>query len=173
MNSFEWRLKQLEEKILAKQDHRSIYDQGPICDQLLEVAKKFQVHGNKYKKFLDQYNEFKNQALEDDIDTVSKAELVLSYENDLVRYFENLKSMADKADKVLDIEKWPDLLGYEAKLQKLQTITSKQAEESKLLDQRIEKLIEIYNDIITTFKYNMSIWNNSIEAHENAERSKE
>lgn len=185
MESLEWRVKKLENKIAGARsgppfcNTERYQDSRPICDQLNHVSKLYknftETSGERYSRFKELYE--KHQKLLRDVEAptaqvsdASKAELVLAYENDLVNHLESVKLMAEKADQVLDETKWPDLSKYRERLEKLETITRDQHLQSVNLDQRTEELIEIYNDIITAFKSNTVIWDQKLEAHENEER---
>lgn len=184
MNSLEWRAKKLENRIIGgagcrTHSYEASGQETPICDQLKRISKLYQnfvdANGEKYSRFLKLYQNHKR--LLDELDSpapqvsdAAKAELVLAYENDLVGHLESVKHMADKADKVLDESKWPDLTRFQERLMQLETITRDQHLQSVNLDQRTEELIEIYNEIITKFKSNTVIWNQKLEAHENEDR---
>lgn len=169
MNSFEWRLKKLEDRILgqvscpshSKESNKHIL---PVFDQLNSVAKHYKNFEDKnYIRFVDLYSQHKNNLDRAEQSDISKAELVLAYEADLNKYLNDTVQVAEKAEKVLDIEKWPDLSGYEQKLTQLQTITAEQHLKSTNLDKRTEELIEIYNDIIGAFKRNMVVWEEKLD----------
>lgn len=175
MNSFEWRLKKLEDRICGPSHLDRSQDQKPLFDQLNSIAthyKNFIDNEDKnYTRFVELYGIHKDllskpdNASDMDCDT-SKAELVLAYEADLKRFFNDTKLMAEKADKVLNIENWPDLSGYQDRLANLQTITKEQHLKSTVLDKKTEESIEIYNDIIGAFKRNMLIWEQKLEEKE-------
>jgi hypothetical protein len=163
MESHDWRAKQLEHKL-----------PGPIdLDQLIQVAKVYRdfidTNGERYANFLKLYEEYKNAAYNqtnDQISDATKAELVLAYEDDLVRHLENVRTLTEKADKVLDVKRWPDLSGFQERIEKLATITRDQHLQSVTLDSQTEELIEVYNDIINSFKRNAVLWNQKLEAYE-------
>lgn len=186
MNSLEWRLKKLEDRILGRTAGPDDIDKlissqtneaKPILDQLSVFARLFKGcvdnEFNNYNRFVELYAKHRTNLEKSckfaDIslsDINSKAELVLAYEADLKKYLNNTKLMAEMADRVLDIKKWPDLTGYEDKLSKLQSITAEQYPQSVDLDKKTEKLIQIYNDIINSFKRNMVSWEETLESRE-------
>lgn len=173
MNSLEWRARKLEDKIFGSQGfdpQREI-----VSEQLIQAAKLYKNFvGDDYLKFLDLYKKSKElEKSNNEIGEAAKAELVLSYSDDLTRYLESLKTMTEKADKVLDIKNWPDFSGYTERLNKLQAITREQHLKSMALDKRTEELIEVYNRIITAFRNNISIWNQRLDACENQERNED
>lgn len=189
MNSLEWRVKKLENKILGSQANRlagnahlnqlNNQQDESISDQLNKIAKCYKgfidTDGEKYTKFVELYERHKNLLNEldktnDDVSETAKAELVLAYEEDLIRHLEALRVMAEKADRVLNVDKWPDLSGYKQQLDKLEKITKEQHLQSMAIDKKTEELIEIYNDIIGSFKSNTVLWNNKLEAFENEEK---
>lgn len=184
MNSLEWRVKRLENTVLGQTGRLAHFgqfaDQDTICDQLTRVASYYKnfnnSHGDKYAKFVTLYHKYRHLLgqletnSDNDVSETAKAELVLAYENELVQHLEAVKSMANKGDKVLNVERWPDLSGYKERLDKLEQITKEQHLQSVALDRETESLIEIYNDTIGSFKSNMVIWNQKLEAYENEER---
>lgn len=185
MNSLEWRLKKIENKLLGSNSSVSHIDrvlsqsndQNTIYNQFIEVSKHYKQHlstDGSYTRFMELYSKFKHLMNENKInnecDQMSKAELVLAYEDDLKRHFQNMETMTQKADQVLDINKWPELVEYQEKLDKIQKINLEQLRQSQDVDDKTEKLIEVYNDIISSFKSNMIIWNNKLEAYENEEK---
>lgn len=167
MESLAWRAKQLEDKL-----------PGPInLDQLIQVAKAYRVfidaNEEKYQNFLElkgKLDEISHNLSNDGISVLTTAELVLAYEDDLVRHLENVKTLVERADHVLDVTKWPDLSGFEKRLEKLETITRDQHLQAMTLDSKTEELIEVYNDIISSFKRNAVTWNQTLEAHEMEEK---
>lgn len=170
MESLEWRTKQLENKIVSS---NILSEDGPtICDRLVEVAqmyKKFtQEYGDLHIKFKNLYKSIGDISTSLDIDDDSKASLVLLYEDDLIKHFEMLKTISEKADKILDIKQWPDTSRVD--LSNLETITRSQHLETVVLDKQLEELIDIYNDIISSFKENTIIWNQKLEAYENEDK---
>lgn len=184
MNSLEWRVKKLENLIFGKTAGAAHVDrilsqssdQASIQDQLNSVAKHYANFINNcdnYSKFRELYSKYSSLALDtNDGDAASKAELVLAYEDDIHKYMQDLKSMADKADRVLDIKSWPDLSGYKQRIDKLQQITKEQHLQSLSVDDKTEDIIQIYNDIIGSFKSNMNIWNQKLEDLEAAEQER-
>lgn len=170
MESLEWRTKQLENRILSSTILPS--DGATICDRLVEVAKLYkkftQEYGDLHTKFKNLYKSIADTSTSLDIDDDSKANLVLLYEDDLIKHFELLKMISEKADKILDIKQWPDTSRVD--LSNLETITRSQHLESVVLDKQLEELIDIYNDIISSFKDNTVIWNQKLEAYENEDK---
>lgn len=170
MESLEWRTKQLENRILSSD--LTPTDGATVCEQLAEVAKLYkrfmQEHGEIFERFKDAYKNISDMATNMEVEDDSKANLVLLYEEDLIKHFEMLKTIGEKSEKVLDIKQWPDT--SRINLSKLETITRSQHLESAVLDRQLEELIDIYNDIISSFKDNTVIWNQKLEAYENEER---
>ena len=103
----------------------------------------------------------------------AKAELVLAYEEDLKQHLEAVQAINDKADRVLDVKAWPDFRDYTEKLSKLETITKEQQLQSIQIDKRTEELIEVYNEIITSFRNNIGIWNQKLDVYENEIRNED
>lgn len=186
MNSLEWRIKRLEEQILGKLRgaahidriiNQSI-DRDTIVDQLNNVATEYknfiESPEQNYARFVElktKHRDLLNKLVDDnDTDENSKAELVLAYEDDLTKYMEDLKIMAQKSELVLKEENWPDLRGAMGKLEKLQAINKEQHVQSVSLDKKTEDLIQIYNEILLSFKNNMVLWNQRIEAYENEDK---
>lgn len=188
MNSLEWRVKKLENKIIGQTNNLVHVDrilcrqpgvaQDSILEQLESIAKRYKSfldssNGPNYIKFVQLYDKYKALLSEldtrQDTDVASKAELVLAYEDELRRYMENTKTMAETADRVLNVDKWPDMNGFQERLDKLQTITKEQHIQSAAIDKRTEELIELYNEIIVSFKRNSALWNQKLEAYENEE----
>jgi len=186
MESLEWRVKKLENTILGAQaggPHfdrltRTSDDQPPILDQLNVIAKHYRSHldgsGKDYARFVELYDKYRGltgELVDNSPESrAAKVELILAYEDELLKYMGDLKDMAEKADRVLAVEKWPDLGGLEGRLGKLSTINRDQHVQSVALNQRTEELIEIYNEIIGSFKSNISTWNQVLESHENEEK---
>lgn len=188
MNSLEWRIKKLENQIIGPTNGASHLDkvvehssngQESICDQLKRVAKLYQSYieseGQRYARFVELYEKHKNLLGElgsngDEVSEATKTDLLLAYEDDLIKHLEAVKGMAEKADKVLNVEAWPDSSGYRERLEKLETVTKEQHFQTVALDKQTEELIDIYNDIIGSFKSNTVIWNQKLEAHESEER---
>lgn len=178
MNSLEWRVKKLEDRILG-QDRTEAKE--PLLQQFTTIANQYKEFidspGNNYSRFLELYNIHKdilsNLSKTTDTSDTFKAELILAYHDELVNHLQNTEKLAQKADQVLDISKWPDLSSHQEKLDKLQTITKEQHLQSNVIDQKTEYLIELYNDIIGKFRSNMAIWNDRLEAYENEEKKSE
>lgn len=169
MNSLEWRLKKLEERLVG--NHHQGAQQGNIFDQLKSIAdhhKSFiESEDQNYARFVELYS--KHRELADSANVAnnatsisSRADLVLAYEDDLTSYMKNLKKLAEKADSVLDTQRQPDLSEYDDRLSKLKTITKEQLLESKKVDEKTEELIQVYNDLIGAFKKNMVTWDSSL-----------
>lgn len=185
MNSLEWRVKKLEDKILGLNGGLSQVDrilthsadQDSIHDQLYVIAKQYKNYidqgGHNYAKFIELYQKCKNSLIDTsdatDVDYNSKTELILAYEDELVKYFSNVKLLAENADKILDINKWPDLQ-LDKRLDKLQQINKQQLSQSVTLEKRTEELLDIYNGILTDFKFKQSKWNETLEKHEAQEK---
>lgn len=183
MNSLEWRAKQLENRLLGGSSgiHSLDSDLRPsVSDQLQQLAALYKSfldtqEGQKYARYRELYEKHKRLLAELDgpetqVSDSAKAELVLAYEEDLVKHLEDMKTMAEKADKVLDSKAWPDLTTYRERLDKLETITREQHLQATKLDKRTEELIDIYNNIITSFKSNTVIWNQKLEAYEDVDK---
>lgn len=166
MNSLDWRIKKLEAKVIGKLG--PLHDQQSPLDQLEDIAKHYAscVEGphRSFPRFLELYNKHKRLLVAtDSLD--SKKAIVLAYERELLSYMHDLKTMAEKADKVLDVQNWPDITEYKERIDKLQKIVKEQHLQSTIIDKRTEELIEIYNDIIGSFKRNIEIWDEKLEAH--------
>lgn len=160
---------------------------GSMIEQLDQVAKLYKSflnnNGGQYLKFITLYK--KNKELlskieserNADIGESAKAELVLADEGDVRNRLEsanaNMREMSELADKVLNESKWPDLNEYRERLNKLTTITPNQLSQSKSLDERTGELIEMYNNIISTFKKNMYEWDKRLESYENRDRDED
>lgn len=188
MNSLEWRTKKLENKILGEgaglaQVERILsqsVDQPTIYEQLNTVARHYRNFidhsGPVYERFVELHEKYQSLAKEFDTsnsDLTAKADLVLAYEEDLIKYTQDIKSMAEKADRVLNFDNWPDLISVQDRVDNLQKITKEQHLQSVVLDRRTEELIELYNEIISSFKNNMTTWNQKLEAYENQEKRPE
>lgn len=186
MNSLEWRVKRIENQILGKLGgvahidriiNQSV-DQDSILDQLNYVAteyKKFiEGPGGNYSRFVElraKHKDLLNQLVDtNNADETSKAELVLAYEEDLTKYMTDLKIMSEKAELVLKEERWPDLREAVGKLDKLQKINKEQHIQMLTIDKKTEDLIEIYNEILVSFKSNMVLWNQKLQAYENDDK---
>lgn len=171
MESLEWRTKQLEDRILSAK--LASHDEACICEKLAEVAKLYkrfmQEHGESFTRFKEAYKNMSDATTALEVGQDSKANLVLLYEDDLIKHFEMLKAIAEKSEKVLDVKQWTDTSRVD--LSRLETITRSQHLESVVLDKQLEELIDIYNDIISSFKDNTVIWNQKLEAHESEEKS--
>lgn len=189
MDSLEWRIKRIENQIIGKLGgvahidriiSQSV-DRDPILDQLNNVATEYKNFtedpGQNYSRFLElksKHKDLLNKLVDsNDPDETSKADLVLAYEDDLTKYMNDLKIMGKKAELVLKEENWPDLSKVFAKLDKMQAINKEQHVESVAIDKRTEDLIEIYNEILLSFKSNMVIWNQKIEAYENEDEKQD
>lgn len=171
MNSLEWRVKKLENKILGQSGSAHVdrilglgSHQENILTQLDSIAKAYKnfmdIYGKNYERFVELYE--KNKTLLNDTQSeTSKVELVLAYEEDLTNHMKDLELLVNKADQVLNVEKWPDT--SRLKLEELQRKTREQHLQSIKIDQRTEELINIYTDIIGSFKSNMSLWNDKLE----------
>lgn len=179
----EWRIKKLENQILGRTSNVGItdkllnnaIDRASIVDQLNTIAQQYKMfldqNGEPYLKFKRSYDNY--VSILSEMGQISKEgseraqmELVLAYEDELVKHMENIKNMAELADKVLDVQKWPDLTEAKEKLDKLQTITKEQHLQSAALDNRTEEFIELYNEIINSFKNNTIVWDAKLEQHE-------
>lgn len=180
MNSLEWRVKKLEDKISGHAGDVAQAElllgqadiHGSIFNQLNTVAKHYKsFSGPQFDRFFELYDSYSG-LLEssDDGDDKAKAELILAYEEEIVKYANDIKLMATKADEVLNIEKWPDLTNFQDRLDKLEKITKEQHIQSSKLDKSTEELIEIYNNIIESLKSNMAIWDQRLEAADLAEK---
>lgn len=154
-------------------------DREPILDLLNDIGAEYKNFtdgpGQNYLKFVELKSKHKDllDKLADtsnETDDTSKADLVLAYEDDLTKYMNDLEIMAKKADLVLKDENWPDLSSVSKKLDKLQEINKEQHVQSVAMDRRTEELIGIYNEILTSFKSNMVLWNQKIEAYENEDK---
>lgn len=186
MDSLEWRLRKVENRILGELSSvthvdriidQSI-DRDSILDQLNNISKEYKnfidEHGDNYFRFIELRKKHEDLLSKlmvmDDTDETSKAELVLAYEEDIIKYMSDLKIMAEKADLVLKEERWPDLSKVSSRLDKIQKINREQHIQSDIVDKKTEDLIEIYNEILGSFKSNMVLWNQRIEAYENEDR---
>lgn len=168
MDSLEWRLKKLEERLLGQ----SIPPEDNILDNLNSIAEHHKSfmdgEAQTYDRFVELYSKHKQQADHSayvgpsGASASSKAELVLAYEDDISKYLNNIKTLAEKAETVLDGHEWPDLRQYEAKLENLKTISKEQFAENKKIDEKTEELIQLYNDLISTFKRNMIRWDGAL-----------
>lgn len=171
MNSLEWRAKKLEQTIVGPAAVLSHIEQfrhhQTILSQLDAIAQHYASSLNDahqiYPKYVQLYQKHKSLVNETDSLEAKKA-IVLAYEAELQEYMQDLNTMADKADKVLRIEAWPDMSLYKERVDKLQQITRDQHIESNLIDKRTGELIEIYNDIISSFKKNISTWDQKLNA---------
>lgn len=181
MNSLEWRIKRLEDQILGKHDRLQTTNHNSIFDQLSVVAQQYQnfseTTGNNYFKFQELYNKYKdslshlNSLFE--CNEMTKAELVLAYEEDLVKYMSDIKLITEKAGKVLDDKRWPDLTPFEEKLEKLKNTTFAQEQECAVLDKRLGEIVKIYKEVLDLLQSNTVTWNNRLEAYECADRDSE
>lgn len=166
MNSLDWRIKKLEAQIVGRTVLSQ--DQQPILEQLENIAKHYAscIEGSHqtFPKFQELYNKHK-QLLVGTESLDAKKAIVLAYEKELVDYMQDLKTLAEKADKVLDVQNWPDMTLYKERVDKLQKIVREQHIQSTIIDKRTEELIEIYNDIIGSFKRNIETWDQKLEAH--------
>lgn len=186
MDSLEWRIKRIENQIIGKLGgiahvdriiSQSV-DRDPILDQLNNVATEYknftESPGQNYSRFFElktKHKDLLNKLVDsNDPDETSKADLVLAYEDDLTKYMNDLTIMAKKAELVLKEENWPDISKVSGKLDKLRAINKEQHVESVAIDKRTEDLIEIYNEILLSFKSNMVLWNQKIEAYENEDK---
>lgn len=179
MNSLEWRIKRLEENILGQAlKYAHIDNQHSIMDQLNAVAQQYQnfleTSGKNYPKFADLYRKHKDLSVEleysFDGSETSKAELVLAYEEDLLKFMHDIKTMAEKAESVLDDKDWPDLSKFDDKLEKLKKSIIIQERESTILDKRIEELVRIYKEVLDLLQSNTEVWNSKLESYENEDR---
>jgi len=183
----EWRTKKLENRLLGYTgkgpNHRHHDgDLGSVSQKIKPVAELYEnflttPSGESFLKFLELQRKSKEllsnleKCRNSDIGEAAKADLVLAYENDLTRHFESLKMLEEKADKVLDDKNWPDFSGLTGRLEKLKTITKEQHLQSVNLDQKTEALVELYNEIITSFRGNISMWNQRLDAYELQDRN--
>lgn len=184
MNSLEWRIKRLEENILGQAPSLAHFDrmhpnsQNSLLDQLNVVAQRYQnfldTSGKNYPKFMELYERHKDLSVEleysFDGSETSKAELVLAYEEDLLKFMHDIKTMAEKAENVLNDKNWPDLSCFEHKLEKLKNSINTQERESAVLDRRLEELISIYKELLDLLQNNTEIWNRKLESYENEDR---
>lgn len=169
MNSLEWRLKKLEDRLLGQMMNPP---EDGIFDQLNSIAEQHKSfidsEDQTYSRFIELYSKHTQQAEasattgSSGASASSRAELVLAYEDDLTKYLNNIKTLAEKADKILDGHNWPDLSIYEAKLAELRTIHKDQFVESQKIDSKTEELIQVYNDLIGAFKRNMIAWDSAL-----------
>lgn len=175
MNSLEWRIKRLEENILG---HAPSQAQDSILEQFNIIAQHYNnflgTSGKNYSKFRELYDKHKDLSVEleysFDGSEASKAELVLAYEEDLLKFMHDIKTMAEKAKSVLDDKNWPDLSNFDKKLEKLKKSVITQERESIILDRRVEKLVRIYKEVLDLLQNNTEIWNSKLESYENEER---
>lgn len=166
MNSLEWRVKKLERLILG-----SNLDTTPILDQLIVVAKNYNNYLNNADQNYTKFNTlYKNLPAELEPTSPSTIELIMAYEEDILRYVQDIKTMVDKADSVLKVEKWPSLRGVEEKLGKLEKLTSAEMDEADEQDQVLWERIKLYKKNMDTLKHLEKIWNEKLEAYENAEK---
>lgn len=180
INSFEWRLKKLENAIVGQQSEIDLSNNRAksVFDHLVEVAKLYKsfmsTDGKNYSRFQElMKNKNLWEELDSDISDRAKAEIVLAYEDDLIKYFDSLKSVSDRADRVLNTDVWPDVNCVKGRIEKLETIIKEQHLQSVAIDKQTEELINIYNDIISSFKANTVRWNEKLEAYENNPEPKE
>lgn len=185
MNSLEWRIKRLEENILGQAPSLAYFDrmhansQNSIMDQLNVLAQQYQnflvTSGKSYPKFMELYEKHKDLSVEleysFDGSETSKAELVLAYEEDLLKFMHDIKTMAEKAEEVLDVKSWPDLSCFDQKLEKLRSSINTQERESAIVDRRLEELVRIYKELLDLLQNNTEIWNRKLESYENEDRS--
>lgn len=174
MNSLEWRVKRLEAKLLGQISGLPIIsEQESILSRLHLIANYYRAytdeHGEQFQKFREKYD--KSKSVLGDNDVGLKQDMVLSKQDELIKYMEEDKFMAEKADKVLDSQNWPDVNQFKARLEKLQTITKQQYSESMKLDKRTEELIEVYNEILKECKSNIATWDSRLQAYEEEERN--
>lgn len=187
MNSLEWRLKKLEDRVLGNGsnqrtptshiDTTNELPEKPIYDQIDGLAKHFKNFVDNectnYQRFVDLYDKHANNINELSSDR-SKAELVMAYEEELTDYLNKTKQMSEQADRVLNIDQWPDLSGYDKRLEKLDASTSEQLQQTKKLEDKTKELAKVYDKTIETFKNNQRyIWEPKLEAYENEERPPE
>lgn len=166
MNSLEWRVKKLEERILGQKGFN--LDKESILNQLINVTKS-------YNKFLEvsgeSYLRYKNLPKHDLVDTSQgSAELVLMYEDELNKYMQDLKQMAEKSENVLKVEKWPNLVGLEDKLNNLIKSTQSQWNQVEDQDQELWEVIKLYKKNLDTLKDLEKGWNERLEAYEGEDR---
>lgn len=190
MESLEWRVKKLENKILGQTASVAYLDrlmsqdneQESICDQLSSVAKLYRSYldnaGKNYLNFVESYGSAKKLLGElgdsHESSSASKVELVLAYEEDLVKYMKNLKSMAERANHVLNIERWPNLNGLTERLNKLeQNLMGHTDPEAEKIDQEVFERIMLYKKNLDTLRGLEITWNKRLEHYENAERDTE
>lgn len=174
MNSLEWRVKRLEARVLGQISGLPIItDQESILSRLHVIANYFRAYtdenGEQFQKFQEKYDKSKHVLSDSDVDL--KQDLVLSRKNELIKSMQEDKYMAEKADQILDSQKWPDVNQFKDRLDKLQTITKQQYSESVKLDKRTEELIEVYNEILQECKINISTWNSRLQAYEEEDRN--
>lgn len=171
MDPLDWRAKKLEDLVIGQTPVDQVLSKSadtPIVDQFNAVAKQFR-DWHDASEARQRLLKYRFPAELEPTDESAKVELVLAHEEELIQQSQKLKLLAEKAETVLDEQRWPDLKGLPERVNQLQEITKEQNIGSNLIDRKTEELIEIYNDIIGSFKSNIVIWNQKLEAFE-AER---
>lgn len=182
-------MKKLENKIFGQTAGTAYVDrlinqankQESICDQLYSVAKSYNDYindaGKSYPRFIELYNMSKDLLvqLENAYEGTesAKAELVLSYEEDLLKYLQNIKLMAEKSEHVLNIEEWPDLSSFQEKLEKLKKLVAVQKEQSDVMDNELWERIIVYKKNLDAIHNLEDTWNKRLEEYENADKEPE
>lgn len=157
MNSLEWRIKQLEDRVSGQcTGHATIYN------QLNDVAKAYLDHTSQSEEYNIFESKYKGAQSTPTLDT-TKIELVLDHQADLKNHLESSKAMADKAEKVLSIENWPDLSSYQDRIKSLQTSIAKYDKEASQIDKKTEEYIQLFYDLKQSMKSNMINWNERLE----------
>lgn len=169
-------MKKLEAKILGRTSGLPIInDQESALNRLHLIANYYRTYsdenGEQFLKFKEKYDKSKHVLNDNDISL--KQDLVLSKRDDLIRYMQEDKFMAEKADRVLDTQKWPDVNQFKDRLDKLQTITKQQYSESMKLDRKTEELIDVYNEILRECKINIATWNSKLQAYEEEDKDQD
>lgn len=180
MDSLEWRVKKLENRLIGIDNKFShVQAKSSITDNLNEVAKLYLDHNSqseKYNKFYSQYKQCKSTLLDADSNLSStglksQIELVLGHRGELEEHMKAASLMHDKAEKVLNSDNWIDLNPTLKKLSQIQEINEQQLAKSMEIDDKTGEYIKIYNDIIKSFKHNMVVWSDRLDYYESQKKS--